>query len=317
MNACTVLLMEWLSPGMQNQLRAELPTVRWLSGKPGPDLLGKLAEADAVYGVPQPESLTGAPNLRWIQVPYAGISPALCAAAGERGVVLTNSSGIYSQTIAEHALCLMLALSRRLEFFIRNQHARSWQNPMRPMLADLCGQTVAIAGVGRIGQAIARLCRAFGMEVLGSRRTPRSTPFVDRVYGPGETVGMATQAQWLISALPLTVETERMLNAAVFAALPAGSRFVNVSRGSVVDEPSLVAALASGRLSGAGLDVTAVEPLSPDSPLWEMQNVIVTNHVAGAPANASDAAGALFLRNLHRFLADLPLENQVDLALGY
>jgi phosphoglycerate dehydrogenase-like enzyme len=261
--------------------------------------------------------LAGAPRLRWIQVPYAGISPALCAAARERGIIVTNSSGIYSQTIAEHALGLMLALSRRLEFFIRSQHERRWRTPIRPMPIDLCGKTVAIVGVGRIGQAIARLCRAFGMEVFGSRRTLRATPFVDRVFGPGDTAAMAAQTDWLICALPLTKETERMLDAAVFAALPAGSRFINVSRGAVVDEPALVAALTSGRLMGAGLDVTAVEPLATDSPLWAMDNVIITDHTAGTPANASDAAGTLFLRNLHRFLAALPLENQVNLELGY
>lgn len=317
MNSSFVLAIEPVSTAFVSKIGTEFPDIDWLDARTEAVQTQWLPTARIVYGRVLPERLPTARNLRWLHVPFAGLPIEFCAAAHAQKITVTNSSGIYNQSIAEHVLGLMIALAKRFDWFWQKQQESSWQPKPDPPLQDLRGGVVAIVGAGRIGQAVARLCRACGMQTLGCRRTPRPTPFFDRIVGAEQLVEMASSADWLVSAVPWTIRTGGMINAAVFAALKPGARFISISRGAVVDEAALIAALQSGRLAGAGLDVTVAEPLPASSPLWRQPNVIITPHVAGNVANDSTAAAELFLRNLHNYRAGLPLENVVDLEEGY
>lgn len=317
MQRYSLLATEQVTGRMRALLERELPDWHWVCESGDDPREADLARAEVLFGRCRPEWLESAPRLRWVHLAFAGVSRSLCEAARDRDLVLTNSSGIYNQTIAEHSLMLMLALARRLDACIENQRQRQWATPIRPLSQDLAGGTVAIVGAGGIGQAIARLCRAFGMQVLASRANLQPTPYVDRLYGTDELLEMASQAEWLVITVPLTDRTEGLIDANVLDALPVGARLINVSRGRVIDETALLAALATGRLAGAGLDVTAMEPTPADSPLWRHPNVLITPHVSSIAVNASGAAFELFVRNAHSFQAGLPLENVVDFRLGY
>jgi phosphoglycerate dehydrogenase-like enzyme len=313
---------EPISEAMLDQIAGEVPDLLWANAGAGTfatDFADAhvLGDVVVVYGRPGPASLAAMPVLKWIHVPFAGVSTEMCRIASERRITVTNSSGIYNQTIAEYTLCMMLALARRLDVMLRHQIARQWEPSVGNLASDLSGQTVAIIGAGGIGRAIARLCKAFGMQVLASRRRPQPTPFVDQLFGPDELALMAGKADWLVIAAPLTVESQGVVNARVLASLPRGARLVNVSRGKIIDEAALAEAVRSGHLAGAALDVTVEEPLPASSPLWDLPGVLITPHVAGAVANGSNAAAQLFLRNLHHFRAGRPFESIVDLEYGY
>lgn len=312
-------VLEWqpIAPAMRAKIRAEFPDLAWTLVRDPHRAHDALGDVTIIYGLPAVDWLEGADRLAWIHVPFAGIPADLCRFAHERSVLLTNSAGIYNQTIAEHVLMFMLALARRLDAYRFQQGAGRYATAIGPPMRTLSGDTVGIVGAGNIGSAIGRLCQALGMEVLATQWPMRPTPYIDHLYPPEQVQEMARRCQWLVSAVPLTPRTERMFNADLFAALPMGARFINISRGAVVDEPALIAALESGRLGGAGLDVQAVEPLPDDSPLWRMERVLMTPHVAGVSANASTAAAELFLRNLHHRAQANPMENQVNVALGF
>lgn len=308
------LLLLDASNEIRQRMDAEIAGIHWLDEA---DLPRSLRQAEVVFGNLQPEHFADAHFLKWLQLPIAGVTPELCAWAKERGLLLTNAVGIYNQTVAEHCLALMLALARRLDQLGRQQESHVWRSPTDPPIQDLCGSTVALLGTGNIGRGIARLCQGFGMRVLGCRRTLQHTPFVDQLFAIDEISIMLGSADWIVCALPWTRETDRLLRREQFTSMRPGSRFINISRGKVVEEVALIEALEAGHLAGAALDVTEIEPLPSSSPLWNLPRVILTPHCSADPANASPAAAELFLRNLHRYREGLELENVVDLELGY
>jgi phosphoglycerate dehydrogenase-like enzyme len=237
--------------------------------------------------------------------------------AAQGGLTVTNLAGLYGQSIAEHALALMAILFRNLHTALRNQQARNWDRSVAHGMADLREKTLAVLGVGNIGQGIARLGQAYGMRVLGLRRRPRPAPCVDRIYPPAELHALLSEADVVAVALPLTRHTERMLGPAEFAALKRGALYINVSRGPVAQEEALLAALRSGQVSAAGLDVFAVEPLPAEHPFWTMPNVLVSPHYSGEVVNESALPAERFARNLRAWQAGGDLEGVVNLEWGY
>jgi phosphoglycerate dehydrogenase-like enzyme len=212
----------------------------------------------------------------------------------------------------------MLTFHRRFLQTLRDKTRTHWE---RFASTDLRGQTLVVVGVGRVGGEVARVARALGMRVVGVKRSPSGASpadlHLDELYGPAELPRALTQAQNLVLIAPHTHETARMIGAAELALLPDGAVFVNIGRGALVDEPALVAALRSGRLLGAALDVFAQEPLPPDSPLWGMDNVIVSPHSASTSVHENRRITELFCDNLRRFLAGEPLRNQWDPERGF
>jgi D-2-hydroxyacid dehydrogenase (NADP+) len=277
----------------------------------------RLAEAVVSYGAPPTTRLAEAPSLRWIQLFWAGVPRDLCPAAQRQNITVTNAAGLYGPTIAEHTLALMTVLARNLHLAFRNQQERRWDRGVAKTMSDLRGRTLALVGVGNIGRHVARLASAYGMRVLGCRRTDRAAPHLDRLYRPNELHAMLAEADYVVVAAPLTAHTEGMLGPAEFQAMKRGVIYVNVSRGGIAQEQALLAALQSGQVAAAGLDVFATEPLPPEHLLWTLPNVVITPHYSGETVNSSLLPVERFARNLRAWSAGRPLEGLVSLEWGY
>ena len=240
------------------------------------------------FGKPFFSATRKAVGLNWLHVFNAGVDHPVFASILERGVRLTTSSGTAATPIAQTAIAGMLYLSR-----------------------EVAGQTILIYGFGKIGAEIARLARLLGMRVIGMRRNAAPHAQADEMLTPDQLHAALARSHWLALACPLTNETRRVLDAAALAAMPAGARVINISRGEVIDEPALIAALETKHLGGAYLDVFAQEPLPADSPLWDLPNVLVTAHDAATSDAYDRRINALFLDNLARWQRSEPLINEV------
>lgn len=249
-----------------------------------------------------------APNLDWFHTSSAGIDHPVFSMITDRGARLSTGSGAAATPIAQHVVMLLLALSRDLPGLLADQAARQWRTDRR--FVDLEERTVGIIGMGPIGIETARLCTALGMHPIGMRRSVRGdepcpTWTFDRLDELLATIDD------LVLAVPLTADTRQLIGARELELLREGARLVNVGRGELVDEQALADALRSGRLAGAGLDVTVVEPLPPDSPLWGLPTVIISPHVSGETPLTELRSATLFAENVWRYLRAEPLRNEV------
>jgi len=254
-----------------------------------------------------------APALKWLHVFNAGVDHPIFSEMLARGVRLSTSAGSTAVPIAQTAITGLLMLARNVPRWLRAQQERRW-DPMRSpdFPRDLVGQTVVVYGLGSIGSEIARLARVLGLRVLGIRRSPsRPGDPVDELHPPEQLAALLPRADWLVLAAPLTDETRGLINADMLARLPAGARIINVARGEIIDETALVAALRSGRLGGAYLDVFEKEPLPADSPLWSLPDVLVSPHNSAAAQGNDGRVYGMFLANLERWQLGKPLNNEV------
>jgi len=255
-----------------------------------------------------------APQLKWLHVFNAGVDHPIYNEMMERGARLTTSSGSTAEPIAQTAIAGMLMLARNFPRWLAAQPRHLW-DPMRTpdtLPRDLSEQRVLILGLGKIGNEIARLAKGLGMPVTGIRRSGRHAgDHADAIEPPERLDNALAHADWLVIACPLTVETRGLIDAQRLARLPKGARIVNIARGEIVDEPALIAALQSGHLGGAYLDVFAEEPLPASSPLWDLPNVLVTPHNSAAAAGNDQRVYEIFLGNLGRWLRGEPLVNEV------
>jgi phosphoglycerate dehydrogenase-like enzyme len=273
--------------------------------------------ADVLYGFPSipMDALTKSPSLRLLHVPSTGVDRFVTAELRASKIVLTNSRGVHAKPVAEHAVALMLALAYNLPQFGRNQSQKIWKDIE---IGRLEGKTAGLLGLGAIGEEIARKCKAFDMRVVGTRRDASEVPpNVDQVVAPQETDEVLHQSDVVLCSLPLTKETDHFVDYSRFCAMKSSAYFINVGRGPVVKEDDLVKALQQGQIRGAGLDVFETEPLPKESPLWEMENVIVTPHAAGNSKVNSQRVLAILVENVRRLKAGLPLANVVDKTRGY
>lgn len=258
------------------------------------------------------DQLLDSPRLAWVQMHSSGADRPVFVELHQRGVVLTTASGANAPVVVQSALAGFLSLARHFPSLMAARRAREW----KPLILtgqprDLAGQTAVIVGWGPIGRQLARHLRIFGVKRVVVRMQATSAgEGIDTVDFAG-LPAVLPRADWLFLACPLTAQTRGLMDARAFASMPRGAGLVNVARGEVVVEPDLVAALASGQLACAYLDVFAAEPLPPESPLWDMENVIITPHCAGqSDGNAARVAG-IFLDNLARWLAGQAMQNVV------
>ncbi len=254
-------------------------------------------------------------RLRWIQSSAAGLDHCLVPPVVESEIIVTSASGVLADQVADHTIALLTGLLRSLPTFFRAQQKREFtRRPTR----DLHRARVGIIGLGRNGRRLAEILSAFRTTILATDWFPVTKPAHVSELLPADAVDqMLPRVDILILAAPLTEQTRGMINARRLALLPKGAILINVARGQLVVEQDLVDALESGHLAGAGLDVTAPEPLSPDSRLWELPNVIITPHVGGQSATRIDDMTNFFCENLRRYLAGGPLRNLVDKRLGF
>lgn len=269
-------------------------------------------------GRPPYELLGAMPRLEWYQQWGAG-ADWLMRHPGARDApfVLTNVTGIHGVQIAEHAFALALSLARLLPRAFDSQRDGSWFHAPRREVIELHGGNALVLGYGAIGRRIAEVALCFGMEVTAVKRTPgdaNGTVPVTTIDALGTLLPLADV---VFVALPLTPKTKGLLGSDELALLKPSALFVNIGRGGIVDERALIDTLQRGRMAGAGLDVFEEEPLSPDSPLRSMPNVIVTGHYAGESPHYDRRAMAVLLDNVERFLEGRPLRNVVDKRTGY
>ena len=254
-------------------------------------------------------SLLKATSVKWMHTFSAGVDSPFFVQLMERGIRLTNSSGATASPIAQTTVLYMLALSRNVRAWYQHQEKHEW---IRHEFAELDGARLAVIGMGPIGIETARLGVALNMNVEAIRRTPNGTEPCP-TFSFDQLTRVLGQADWVAVALPLTDDTRQIFNAEMFASMKPGAHFINVGRGELVDENALIAALQSGHIAGAALDVFATEPLPPDSPLWNMDNVIITPHSSSASAQSGLRSEEIFVKNFARYVAGEPLINEVNL----
>ena len=310
------------------------------------ELVDHLAEAEILctYSVPA-DWRERAPHLRWLQYPGAGVDSLRSSGLleADSGVMVTTATGIHATTISEYVFGSMLMFNWNWPQMVRLQDRHIWARSASWYNLggrELVGQTLGVVGLGHIGRRVAQLGHAFGMRVLGMRRSTHASgeavgageddgelpahasdtqevEGVDAFYAPDHLHEMLGLCDYVVLSVPLTRETEKMISEAELRAMRPNAYLVNIARGRVVDEQALIRALQEGWIAGAGLDVTEEEPLPAESPLYAMPNVILTPHISGASVYYDSRLAALFAENLRRYCAGEPLLNLYDAARGY
>ena len=257
--------------------------------------------------------LRKSPGLKWLQIHPAGAERPIYRELRGRGVKVTTASGATAVTVAHSTLGALIALNRRLPLLADAQRRHAWKPRLGERAPrDLKGQCAVIVGLGPIGRNIAGLLKMLGMKVIGARRGAEPVEPCDRTIVYDRLIDALPEVDWLILCCPASPATRGIANATAIAAMPAGSHFINVARGEIAVEKDVIAALQSGHLAGAYLDVFEREPLDPASPLWDMPNVIVSPHTASHSLGQNEAIFDIFLDNLARFRNGAGLRNDVD-----
>lgn len=305
--------------------------VAWDGVDPAPDV--EVVVVDEV-----PESLPAAmPHLQLVQVPSAGVDWLRGHPLWDSRVAIASAVGVHGIQIAEHVMMLLLALRRHLPMYVEGQREHRWLHDA-PAAEELYGSTLGLIGYGHIGRGVAHLARAFGMRVLatspsvrerGPLAIPAVAPFVDPPAVPASTgardeavpqndlADLLGQSDAIVICAALTPQTEGLIDAAALGQIKRGACLVNIARGKIVVELALIEALREGRLAGAGLDVTAEEPLPPDSPLWDLPNVIITPHISGKSTHYVERTVNILCANIEALRDGRPLPTGVDRARGY
>jgi phosphoglycerate dehydrogenase-like enzyme len=281
--------------------------------------LAAAADAEVAFSGNNPrrvrQLLDATPKLRWYHTVSAGVENMPLPELAERGIVLTNNSGSYDVQIAEHLMAFVFAASRQLHRYRDNQRAIEWKEQQHQELRDA---TIVVYGMGSIGGEIAHLASAIGMRVIGVRRKGGpAEPGIDRVVAADRLADVVGEADYLAIAAPLTSATRGAISREVISRMKPTAWIMNIARGAIVDEPAMVEALQARRIGGAALDVFTTEPLPKESPLWALENVIITPHHSGSSPRAGERTLALFAENLRRYKAGEPLINRVDFEAGY
>jgi phosphoglycerate dehydrogenase-like enzyme len=296
--------------------------VEVIRGIEAEDFKGEEARADIIYSWGAKRSvmeklLAASGKVRWIHSRSAGLDGLLFPALVESPVPLTNGRGVFSQSLGEFVIGAVLFFAKDFRRMLRSQKAGVWD---QFDTTEVGGQTLGIVGYGDIGRAIARRAKALDMNVLALRRRPELSAGdenISRVYGYEKKLEMVGQCDYVVAAAPLTPETKGLLGAREFAAMKKTAIVMNVGRGPVIDESALTQALQAGTIAGAALDVFEVEPLPAESPLYKMENVLLSAHSADHTPDWLDQAMLFFYKNLENFHRGKPLLNIVDKRAGY
>jgi phosphoglycerate dehydrogenase-like enzyme len=314
----------WRSPQeMAEAVRQIWPEMRVLDLPHYDRIAAELPDADIFVGLLlRPEQLRQAPRLKWVHTTSAGVGqlmyPEFCAS----GITLTNASGVHAPAMAEHIAGMLVAMARDFPGSMRFQAQRKWGQQEiwdgRSRPRELSGAVALLVGFGAVGRAAAERLRAFGMRVRAVTRSGKAEgSLAERVFSTAELKTALEEADYVILAAPETPETHHMLGAEQLAAMKPSAILVNVARGSLVDQEALIAALEKRAIAGVALDVASPEPLPPESPLWGLDNVLITPHTSGISDRIWQRQTELLIDNLGRWFRGEPLRNRVDLARGY
>jgi phosphoglycerate dehydrogenase-like enzyme len=310
-------------PVMPQTIHARWPEMRVAHLPDYDGLPAELPDTDIFVGYSlRAEQLTHAKKLKWIHSTAAGVAQLMYPELRDSGIVVTNPSGVFSPPMAEHTMGLLLALARNFPDSTRHQdrshwgQQEIWDKPQR--LTELSGQVLLIVGFGSIGRELAKSARAFDMRVWGVTRSGRGdATHAERLVAAAQMEETLPHADYVVIAAPETSETRHLIGAPQIARMKPGARLVNVSRGSLLDESALIRALETGALGGAALDVTSVEPLPPESPLWKAPNLFITPHTSAVSDRLWHRETALLIDLLERWFDGREMFNQIDFARGY
>jgi phosphoglycerate dehydrogenase-like enzyme len=291
------------------------------------ELLAQLPETEVLCSFSIPDKWQElAPKLRWLQYPGAGVDGLRASGLldSKSQVVVTTATGIHAVTISEYVFGSMLMFNWNWSQMVRLQDAHVWAKSAGWYSLggrELAGQSLGVVGMGSIGRRIAQVGRAFGMRVLGMRRSfsgeQPSDPDLDQGYPPERLHELLGQSDYVVLAVPLTAQTEHFIGEAELRAMKPNAYLVNIARGHVIEEQALIRALREGWIAGAGLDVAEIEPLPSNSPLYSLPNVILTPHIAGVSVHYEKRLAQLFADNLRHYRLGEPLANRFDPARGY
>jgi len=318
-----ILVVEGLIPELRQALQRAVPGIEFTGATPA-DAAQHVSGVDAVIGLCTPEIVAAGTSIRWLQLVFASADRcAAIPAVRQRELLITNMQRISGPVIAEHVMAMTLSFTRGLDLFVPGQSRAEWRAAWRDApppgrMTVLKGQTMLVVGLGGIGTEVAERAHALGMRVIATRASGRNGPgFVSYVGLPDELPELAAQADVVVNAAPLTPQTARMFDARFFARMKPTAYFINVGRGPSVDTAALADALNSGRIGGAGLDVTDPAPLPADHPLWRARNVLITPLAAGDSNLGFDAQTRVVIENVRRYVAGERMLSVVDLQRGY
>ena len=308
--------------GWTARIAEAVPEATIVSPSTMDDARREIADADAAFGAVPPEVLPFAEKLRWVQAPAAAPVPPEAfyyPEIIEHPVVITTFKGIFDEHIGAHVMAYLLAFARGFHYYVPRQFEARWAPVRRPeATVYLPESTALILGLGGIGGETARMCAAFGMRVIGTRRHRTEKPEgVSEMYRHDEIDRLLPEADFVISTVPHTPETEGQMNAERFRLMKNSAFFINIGRGMTVRLDDLVDALNSGEIAGAGLDVFEIEPLPADHPLWRTPNVLLTPHTAAHGPYLDDRRREILQENCRRFAAGEPLMNVADKTLWF
>jgi phosphoglycerate dehydrogenase-like enzyme len=309
-----------LPPGVLDTFQVEFPSVEFIQAPDAFHSATPLGDADvAVTWALTPDEIDAAPNLRWVQWIGAGVDHAPLEALKARGILLTNNRGVHANNIAEHVIGMMIAIARNFPRLVHAQDEHIWSlDDNRWTVKELAGSRALILGAGNIGKALATKAMGMGLDVEVMGRNRRAS-FIDGVtYRTVDELESALpNADHVVIGIPLTPETLNLFDERRFSLMKRGAIIYNVGRGPILDTAALIAALESGRLGGAGIDVSDPEPLPHDHPLWTAPNVFITGHTSGRTPYYWQRGGRILRANIAHYLAGEPLENLVDYEQGY
>lgn len=306
------------------RLVAEFPILEVVQRTSYEGIESELRDAEVIFTISlRPEQFLAAEKLRWIQAPTAAVHQFLFPELIESDVVLTNATEVHGPVVAEHVIAMIFALAKKVPQAAVLQRRYVWgQEAMwseRPHLREIAGATLGLIGVGSIGRRVAKMAAALGMRVIAVREhVEKGTPeAVETVFPTSDLNKLLGQSDYVVVAAPLIPATNRLIGAAQLAAMKPDACLINVGRGPQVDAVALADALRRRKIGGAALDVFDREPLPEDSPLWDLDNLLITPHTAGLTEKLWYRHYELFSGNLRRYLAHEPLEHVVDKHKGY
>jgi phosphoglycerate dehydrogenase-like enzyme len=302
------------------QIKTIIPNWELITGKDRECWEGHLKDAEVIAGWRkgmERDCLQDDSKLKWLQTWSAGVDSHPLEKLAAKNILLTSANGVHAFPISETIFALILSLTRKIHTYVRNQQEKTWDHSN--LKGEIHQKTIGIIGVGTIGRETAKIAKAFGMTVLGVRRSGEPEDYVDQMYTIDQLNTILPHCDYVVITLPLTKETSHLFTKEQFNQMKPTSFFINVGRGEIVVEKDLIAALENEVIAGAGLDVFEKEPLSEDSPLWEMENVIITPHSAGSTEHYNHRVlENIFIPNLKTYVAGItPGINLISYTKGY
>ncbi|WP_102272910.1 D-2-hydroxyacid dehydrogenase [Cytobacillus massiliigabonensis] len=309
-----------LSQGLIEKIKEIIPNWELVIGKEKSIWSDHLNEAEVIVSwKKEMEGLISSHHskLRWLQAWSAGVNSLPLQKLEDKNIHTTSANGVHAYPISETIFALMLALTRKIHTYVKNQQTKTWDHA--GLNLEIHGKTIAILGIGAIGKETAKIAKAFGMEVIGFRHSGKPAEYVDTMYTLQHLNSVLPQCDYVVVTLPYTKETHHLFGIEQFKLMKPSSFFINIGRGSIVEEQELIKALQDGEISGAGLDVFEQEPLCEGSSLWELENVIITPHTSGSTEHYTKRViEDIFIPNLKQYIqGDTPAINLVDYNKGY